>query len=173
MRADTRLAGVKVSVHGGQFSDEELRGFGAQAPAIVVSALRATHTDQGGISVLDVFMCAVVLERDRALAALTGDKDARGLALVDAFMRVINRLDPAVAGASRPKKPEARNAYGPAWREKGLSCWVVTWQQTIELTDTTVWNDFTTLDTKYDITPRDNGAPLGQVPEAEDTQELA
>jgi len=171
LRLDTRLAGVNISVHGGQFTDAELVAYGARAPHIVLAALRGSLSLTGGAPWLDVFLCAVVLESDRPGAA--GDRHTRGMALTDATLRALARLETNVHDSSRPKDLDARNAYAPAWDRKGLSCWVITWKQTVTLTDTTVWNDFRTLDTKYDLTPRDNGAPLGQVPEAEDEQELA
>lgn len=171
LRADPRLVGVNVSIHGGNFTDVELRAYGAKAPHIVLAMLRADLTLQGGAPTASVGMVAVVIEADRPGAG--ADRHTRALALTDAALRVLSRLFAGgMDGISKPRDMTARNLFSREWDRTGIAAWALSWVQTVILTDSTSWDIFATLDTKYDITPRDNDAPLGQVPDAEDIIDL-
>lgn len=172
LRADARLAGVNVSVHGGNFTDEELKAYGAAAPHVVIALLGADMHKFADNPVALVSMVAVVIDTDRP--GPLSDRHTRALSLTDAVFRVLSKLwVGSVDGISRAKDLSGRNLYSRAWDGQGLGTWALSWTQIVELRDAPVaWDTFKILDTKYDITPRDNGAPLGQVIEAEDSTEL-
>lgn len=168
LRADARLTGVNVSVHGGKFTDVELKAYGAKSPHVVLAMLRASIASRGAAPVATVSMVAVVLESDRAGAG--GDRHTRALALTDATLRALNRISLTVPDTTFPKDLHADNLFSPAWDRAGLAAWAIPWVMDVKLAEVVTWDSFATLNTQYDITPRDNDAALGDVIEAEDEQ---
>lgn len=169
--ADSRLAGVNVSAHGGEFTDVEIKAYGAKSPHIVVAILRSPITLQGGKVMSVASMIAVTIETDRK--GVAGDRTSRVLALTDAALQVISKLPiPDMTGLSYARDVDARNLHSPAWDRSGLAAWAISWYQTVELKTPTNWAAFKTLDTKYDLVPHDNDAELGEVIEAEDLIDL-
>jgi hypothetical protein len=172
LAADARLTGVNVSIHGGNFTDVELKDYGKKAPHLVVSLLDTPIETRGGAPVATANMVIVVIENDRKGPA--ADRHTRALSLADATLRALVRLVLTVPDTTFPKNVRAHNLYSPAWDRNGLASWAITWQQDVKLSESVpVWDGiFATLDTQYDLNPRDNGADLGDVIEAEDTQTL-
>lgn len=176
--ADARLVGVNVSRHGGNFTDAEIRTYAKKSPHIVVACLRAVPELVGNRPRAEAAMVAVVLVMDKPGAAL--DRHTAALSLTDATLRVLSKLwapaapgNPApVDGISRARNLDARNLFSPAWDHSGLAAWAISWTQTVTLKDEEITNTFDTLGALYDVTPRDNDPPLGEIPEAEDVLDL-
>lgn len=173
LKADKRLGGaprpVTVSWHGGDFNLEDLRTYGANAPALVLALLRVGHEQQDGSTVAMAHWGLVALTvDDKAL-----DKHTGCLVLLDATLRAVGQsifgTGPMVG---KNDKLDAVNEYSRALDELGIAMWALAWQQKIELVDEDTSVAFNALRVRYDLYPRPEGEALGDVVEAEDLIEL-
>lgn len=171
LAADSRLANVFVSTHGGDFDRKELKRYAKQTPAVIVSLHHAMGGADGGEPVAYVTATIVCLAKDRPALA----KDVGAMQLADACMNILLRFPNQNWGLSYThgvKDVRATNAFSEGIDTEGVAMWIVGWTQGVNLQPTTLVTDqFATLQAEWDLAPRDNDADLGDVIEAEDTIE--
>lgn len=122
------LAGTTIKVHGGQFSADELRRWGVQAPAVLVAALGIAGIERiGGRPRADVEWVAAVLVKS------TPDR-VRDEAALELTERVVATLATVtLADIDRTSQLSARNAYSRELDKAGVAMWVVSWRAKQEL----------------------------------------
>jgi hypothetical protein len=120
-----------VEPHGGRFDLEELKRFGALAPAarVAVLALRPAQELSSGRLLVTVRCATFVATRD--LPALP--RDVAALALVDAVLLAIEGNFWGDAAARRPAGLGAENLFGTTQDRTGVALWAVTWEQQVLL----------------------------------------
>jgi len=176
LRADKRLAGVTVFEHGGDYDLHEVKRYASRTPAVIVSLVRVEcETDHGGIPLADTLVCCMVLTADKA--RLT--KDVSSMDVVHSLLNILCRHPLSgwgLADVGPPNDVKAANCYDKNIDAEGISLWAVSWCQDVELSPyellVSPTGDLATIHATYDITPRDNDAPLGEVPDAEDEIDL-
>lgn len=172
LAADERLGGARVYAHGGEFTHSELQRYATQAPCVVVAVLKTDLDYEGGIPHASVTMGAVCVCKDQA-----GTKrDYQALTLADAVMRSLMLYVPDhidLDGASAPQHMTGRNLYTTTLDREGIAMWAVGWVSLVDLADEPIdLADFGQMHLVWDVTPRDNDAALGDVPEATDDIDL-
>lgn len=172
LAADSRLAGVKVSTHGGNFDSKELDRYAKQTPAVIVSLHHAVARVEGGLPVVDVTATIICMAQDRP----TTDKDVGVMQLVDAVLNILTRFPNQNWGLTTlggVREARATNAFSEGIDLKGVAMWVVGWTQAVELLPSVLVTDtFDTLHIDWDLAPRDNDAELGEVIDATDDIDL-
>jgi len=176
LRADPRLAGVTVFEHGGDYDLHEVKRYASRTPAVIVSLVRVEcETNYGGIPLADILVCCMVLTIDKA--GLT--KDVSSMDVTHALLNILCRhplSDWGLPDLGPPNDVKAANCYDKDIDAEGISLWSVSWCQDVELSPyaplTSPVDDLDAIHATYDITPRDNDAPLGEVPDAEDEIDL-
>lgn len=122
-------AGVTVETHRGRFdSAEEVKRFGAKAPAVLVACVRIPFNDTTP-SMPRINACFAVF-------VVTADKpqlprDAGALALVESIQGVVSGNTWGRDDTSEPTSIDARNLYSGAIDRMGVAIWVITFDQLI------------------------------------------
>lgn len=176
LAADPRLAGVTVFEHGGDYDLFEVKRYASRTPAVIVSLVRVEcETDHGGIPLADVLVCCMVLTSDKK--GLT--KDVSSMDVVHSMLNILCRQplsDWGLPDLGPPNDVKAANCYTKDIDAEGIALWAVSWCQDVELSPfaplVSPADDLDAIHATYDITPRDNDAPLGEVPDAEDEIDL-
>lgn len=170
LSSSPRLEGVNVYTHGSNFDFHELKEYAKKAPAVFVAIERLMVEQQGGLPVAFVGVTAVVLAKDAAGIK----RDAKALIIVQALLNELARFPNQFWGlsfVSVPQRVGAENLYSRRLDDEGVALWAVAWSQDVQLDDLPAGDgldDFALLSAKWDLAPRDNDAPLGEVTEAED-----
>jgi hypothetical protein len=158
---------VKVYVHGGRFTAEELKRYATQAPCLVVAVLDVLRDElQGSQTHVAVQLGCFIVARDKPQQL----RDAVALTLVEAVLAVVRPEetwdDP---DASAPEKIRAANLFDGKLDAHGVALWAVTWEQPYDLNvfDPSALAAFTKYDVKYDLK-----GSLDATVEAEDTVTL-
>lgn len=139
---------VKVSGHGGRFGSDELKRYGAVAPACLVAILGVSNLQASGSSIVgDVACAALIVTADRP--GLLRDLAALGIVttLVAALPGVDFGLD--VSGAASVR---ADNLYSGAVDQLGVALWAIAWRQpglTFTALDPAELDDFLSLTVTY------------------------
>lgn len=156
---------VSVTVHGGDFTREDLQRYAKNAPAVIVATLRVDAKHVPPAILASCHMTAIVVTKP-----LKGEeKGAQALDIVDTLIRLVMRsvwLD--ASGCSRPKNATSKNLFTPDIDAMGVAMWAVTWLQEIDLAEVDGSVPFETFTADWDVYPRDNDAALGDVIEAQD-----
>jgi hypothetical protein len=176
LRADPRLAGVTVFEHGGDYDLHEVKRYASRTPAVIVSLVRAEcETDHGGIPLADILTCCMVLTSDKKGL----HKDISSMDVSHALLNILCRHplpDWGLDDLGPPNDVRALNCYNKDIDAEGISLWAVSWCQDVELSPfaplVSPTDDLNAIHVTYDIAPRDNDAPLGEVPDAEDEIDL-
>jgi hypothetical protein len=177
LRADPRLAGVTVFEHGGDYDLHEVKRYASRTPAVIVSLVRVEcETDHGGIPLADILTVCMVLTADKKGL----NKDISSMDVAHALLNILCRqplTDWGLNDLGPPNDVKAANCYDKDIDAEGISLWSVSWCQDVELSAhaplTSPEDDLNAIHATYDIAPRDNDAPLGEVPDAEDEIDLA
>lgn len=181
LRADSRLAGVNVSTHGGDFTLAELLRYGGKGcPALVLALLRFKPQDNGGLIVAEATWGLVAMTKDAVApevidpptAARTIRRDESVIDLADKASRCILRLfagtDATVVG--RPQEMICQNEFAEKLDREGIAMWGMQFGQLIDLqeeSDSSV--PFDLLHAEWDLVPLSQPADeLGDQIEAED-----
>lgn len=179
LAADARLSGVNISVHGGDFTLDDLLRYSKKSPALVLALLRYTAVDTGGVVVAKAIWGLAALVRNTATTGATDldtKKDAAVIALADratrALVGIVYGVDdptPASTAVSTPRNFVALNMYTPELDEEGVAMIGMQWEQEIDLVDVDVdaLDDFITAHVDYETHTRP-GETVGEVPEATD-----
>ncbi len=172
LAADSRLAGVKVSTHGGNFDRKELDRYAKQTPAVIVSLHHAMARVEGGEPVVDVTSTIVCMAQDRP----TVKKDVGAMQLVDSVLNILTRVPNqnwGLTNVGTARDARATNAFSEGIDLEGVAMGVVGWTQSVVLLPTVLVTDqFNTLHVDWDLAPRDNDADLGEVIDATDDIDL-
>lgn len=173
-RAETgvgeRFNGIKIASHGGEFDTEkEVDRWAANAPAILIAVLKADVENLGGEPHAHCVLGAFCITKDKPAVM----RDAGALVLISNVMHYLKQsAAPRWSGVETQglKNVIARNLYHTKFDEKGLAIWGVFFEQAVKLDAPIVVElpDANLVHVDYDIYPRDNGAPLGEVPDAAD-----
>lgn len=117
------LTDTTIKVHGGQFSADELRRWGVQAPAVLVAALGIAAIERiGGRPRADVEWVAAVMVKSTP----DRDRDEAALELTERVVSTIARTAPN--DTDRATQISARNGYSRELDAKGVAMWVVSWR---------------------------------------------
>lgn len=117
------LTGTTIKVHGGQFSADELRRWGVQAPAVLVAALGLAGLERiGGRPRADVEWVAAVLVKSTP----DRDRNEAALELTERVVATIARVAPD--DTDRATQISARNGYSRELDANGVAMWVVSWR---------------------------------------------
>lgn len=159
---------VQVSVHGGTFTQRELERYSKQAPHVVLTLLGFDPTFEGGYLHAEAhwgLMCFTKQE--------TGNPRVNScVSLTEAVCQCLTPLFAGEEAVSRPFDMRARNVYSTPLDALGIAMWSIEWRQTLDLVEPIDTADWKTLDVVYDLQPRQDGAALFEVPEAEDRLSL-
>lgn len=159
------ISGVHVYAHGGTFDRTQIERYAREAPALVVSLLRFDADLEGGSTMAKVYWGVVGFTRSEK----PGDpRDRTVIDLAEAATQVLLVTFAGMSPRSRPRGIEARNLFGVEVDRIGIAMWGLEWQQILELDQVDTSAPFTRLHADWDLSPRDNAAPLGQVLEASD-----
>lgn len=154
-----------VRVHGGDVTAEETDRWAVKLPAVLVTWLGGTETqDLGGTKLGTYSLNAVIVTKDQI-----GTGRHAAIAALEPAVRaaVVSNLW-GLSFTQAPDRVRSLNRYSSALDERGLALAVVAWEQTIEFEDdpSVTLVPFETLFVEYDLAPTDT------VIEASDTHEL-
>ena len=175
--ADTRLAAVEVSIHGGGFTFDELKKYAKRSPAAIVALLKIDAEYTAGATAAYCHFVVVLVTEDRPAS----EKRDQAIDYSDLLLRIINRsgnrwgLSTQNVGA--PLDITARNLYARPLDDQGVAMWAIAWSQQIDLTEETdLAVPLQRINAKWDLSPRDNDAPFipatGSAQDAENQIEL-
>lgn len=155
--------------HGGEFTVKELDRLGGATPSVAVVCLGlAGVEDQGGQAIRRYRWGAFVVTRDvpakpaapptPAVAAVK--KDALALALADQIVELVayETWSDAAAAACDEDTIKSRNLYSTELDSRGVTMWVVTWEQAAQPTpfDFDALDDLLRFHTSFDVSrPKD------------------
>lgn len=166
------VQGLHVSTHGGLLILPELKVYSKQAPGAVLAFLGIDSEGlQQDLQALASWGC-VVFTIDKP----GQEKGASAIALVEQCLLVLSRCwADGGSGSSRPLRLSARNDYGRLLDNTGVAMHIIEWQQRITLDEDPHDDDgvLRTIDALWDLSPRDNNAELGEVPDAHDVITLS
>ena len=121
---------VKVSAHDGRFGVEDMRRYGADAPAIVVALLGIPRIGPAaGLIRMDTRWAAFVVTND--VGSLK--RGPAALAIVGALARVIPGNTFGADDASEPSDVQAENLFSAEIDRHGIALWGVTWTQQLHV----------------------------------------
>lgn len=159
--ADTRLNGVHIYAHGGDFNLAELRDWARQLPAVVVAVTHVDMEIEAGLPIAHVLCAAMVVTNDKPGVP----RDQKALTLVDALSQILCRFpnqDWGLVNVGAPYDVKAVNVYSQKIQADGVAMWAVAWRQQVELEPfTALADDLVSFSSKWDLSPRDNDAPIG------------
>lgn len=122
---------AESTTHGGRFTEEELRRWGAQAPCAITAVVGFGELNmEGGQKVATVLWATFIVAAD----TLTLPRDVAAIALVESALDVIHpaqRWD--IETASMPENIEAQNLYGSKLDAMGIALWAITWKQKVDI----------------------------------------
>lgn len=170
LSADSRLAGVNVSFHGGDFTLEDAKRYSAGAPALILTILGFDVELHDGSVMACTQWGAVALAKD-----VPGTQRRVGVVdLAEAAVQALAQtfVASSVSTLGKPCNLKAGNSYSPAADATGLAFYALTWEQEIELQEADTSVDLDTLYVDYDLAPRPHEEGLGVVPEAQDVINL-
>lgn len=161
---------VTVSTHGGSFDLDQLQKYSKSTPAAVLSLLSFELDGSEGYKRCEARWGVV------CFAQHTG-KDASAAEIAQAVCDCLLSDFVGLDTEHRILEAAARNLFGVPTDFKGVAMWAVEFASDFELTscdaaDDSELTDFTGVDTVWDVAPRDNEAPLGEIPEAVDNIQL-
>lgn len=163
LAADSRLTGVQIYSHGGDFDLAEIRAYAKKTPAILVSLQKVQSANKGGEAWATVAVSLVVFTMDRAGLP----RDARALDIVEALMNILRRSPNQYwglgdsLGLSAVHDAQAQNLYSRKLDDEGAALWGVVMHQDVEMTYVPVGDGFDALAANWDLAPRSNDAPIG------------
>lgn len=140
LAADQRLQALRVtvSVHGGDFGIEDLKQYGKNAPAVILSLLHADVEEQpGGENWADTVFGIVVLTKPRPPLS----EDDAAIQVVDATLRAVRGSWWGELNVRAPERVTARNLFSPGIDKLGVAMWAIGFHQLVQLLDedSTVW----------------------------------
>lgn len=157
------LKGVKeVREHGGRFTIEELKAYGASAPCVAVACMGVPDAADYGTDVRSrALWVAMVVTKDEG----PSKRDTIVLAVVHQLLMLIARQKWATPGpdgttkthgAKNAARVQAANLYSRQADQAGIALWAVTWEQDafLEPLAEDVLVDFNTFIARYDVAPR-------------------
>lgn len=160
--------GVTVSTHPGVFDAEQIARYSKAAPAVVVALIAFGADVEEGYLRADTRWAVMVLAEDR------GGRPKAELAMVitaevvDVLLTQFVNLDVE----HKPQQLAATNRFDVGQDRQRLALWSVDFGAQFQLSSSDVSDDttedLTGIDSVWDVYPRDNNAPLGEVPEAID-----
>lgn len=156
---------VTVSTHGGSFDLDQLQKYSKSTPAAVLSLLSFELDGSEGYKRCEARWGVV------CFAQHTG-KDASAAEIAQAVCDCLLSDFVGLDTEHRILEAAARNLFGVPTDFKGVAMWAVEFASDFELTscgDTAEEPEtFTGVDAGWDISPRDNDAPVGEITEALD-----
>jgi hypothetical protein len=169
MQAAPTLAGVNIYTHGGSFDLDELNTFSRKAPSLVIALLRFDADIQGGIVSAHARWGLIGFTRDTKSGAATVPRDRSCVDLLEAACAVILRTFGGAGVRGRGREFTARNLFGRKLdATTNIAMWGAEFQQDLDLTETIESDAWLRMGLTWDLYPRDNDAPLSDLPEAED-----
>jgi hypothetical protein len=168
------IPGLNSQVHGGEFDLDELKQYGLKAPCAVLSLLGFDVINMsGGTPEGNAHWGCVVLTKDKP-GQVRGDS-AIQLGEVVASQLML-AWAPGGGGSQRPMGMQARNLFGRKLDNTGIAMWSLEWNQKMDLISfdesEDPADDLLRFSAVWDLSPRDNDAPLGQIPDAHDLIDL-
>lgn len=152
--------------HGGEFTVAELDRLGGATPSVAVVCLGlAGVEDQGGQAIRRYRWGAFVVTRDVPARAEPPTpavkKDALALALADQIVELVayETWSDASVAACDEDTIKSRNLYSTELDSRGVTMWVVTWEQAAQPTpfDFDALDDLLRFHTSFDISkPKDD-----------------
>jgi hypothetical protein len=128
------LPAVRVEEHGGRMDLEEIKRWATGAPALIVACLGVPSVSvEGGMTVAEASWAVCILTRN-----VPGEfKDVASMALVGAVLAGLPTQRWAGTASKMPKNIRADNAYSSTLDKLGVSLWLISWQQAVDLPETT------------------------------------
>jgi hypothetical protein len=165
--AALKAADVTVSTHGGTFDLAELQRYSKVSPGAVLSLLAFSADCTEGYIKCEARWGVFCFSENRP--ALPRDVGAMATAEAVSLALLLGFVDLDVE--HKPQQVEARNWFDAPKDMKDVAMWLVEFSSEFELSDAVDANaqDLSGVDAKWDLYPRDNDAPLGEIPEAEDS----
>lgn len=162
LAADSRLSGVNIFTHGGNFDLLELKAYASKLPAVAISLTRVETSSVGGEAWGACTVALVVMSNDRVGIK----RDVRSVQIVEALLNILRRHPNQRWGLTsfdigQVTDAMADNLYSAKLDKEGVSFWGVVFHQSIHLSAVAVTNELETIAVKYDLYPRDNDAPIG------------
>lgn len=167
----------EVREHGGRFTIEELKAYGASAPCVAVACMGVPDAADYGTDVRSrALWVAMVVAKDEGATK----RDTIVLGVVHQLLMLISRQKwttdvpggTKTHGAKNAARVQAANLYSRQADAEGIALWAVTWEQDAFLEPLTddVLVDFNTFIARYDVAPRDG--VFDPTNEDEDTIEM-
>ena len=126
----TTFPGVRIVEHGGKMSYEEIERWTTGAPSMVVSCLGIPHiTIEGGMTVAEVAWAICPLARDLP----NQERSIGTLLLVAPLIGALPRQRWGGLASKMPQSVRGDNLYTPRLDKMGVSRWVVSWTQAVDL----------------------------------------
>ncbi len=167
------LPTVNVFEHGGRFTSKDLAEYSKQAPALALSLLRFDPVRQGGVTTCTAYWALIGFTVNGKQGR--GDRGDLCIALMESAAHVILQTfgaQNALGAVSRPSEAIARNMFSFELDRVNVAMWGLEFQQQIDLVQTFDAVPFERMHLVWDLAPRDNDPPVGEIPEAEDEIEL-
>lgn len=161
--------GVTISTHGGTFDPEQLGRYSKTAPAAVLSLLSYETDCTEGYLRCVARWGIVVFAQDRGASP----KDVNVVAISEAVTVALLTDFVGLDVERKPQQVSARNFFGVTIDKPGVAMWGIEFGSEFQLTvaeqgvDDQL--DLTSVRSVWDIAPRDNDAPVGEIPEAEES----
>ena len=132
-------AGVKAFPYEGQFGDADLKRVNNQAPCVYLSCVGLSDTEDQGDDMIGTgqWVASIVTARTKA-----GDNTASRLdgatAIAETILPLIRDSNGSSGAwadecAGPARKIRARNVFSADLDKKGLTLWVMTWEQDVSL----------------------------------------
>lgn len=153
------LSGVKCMPYEGQFTERDIARVVNDAPAVYVSCVGVTSTDdQGDDMVGSAQWVASIVTKRAANVQSKASRFGAAIAIAEAVLPIIRDSNAeggawANESAGSPTRIAARNLFSPELDARALTLWVVTWEQPVSLVafDSDALDDFTRAETEFDI----------------------
>lgn len=164
---------VNVFFHGGKFDRKQLETYSKKAPALALALIRFDPVLQGGTVASMAHWAIMAFTVNGARG--DGDRHDTAIALAEVTSRVVSRAfagQNASGATSRPQDVLARNQFGFELDRQNVAMWSIEFVQVVDLVTQVDSVPFERMNIVWDLSPRDNNAELGDIPEAEDDTEL-
>jgi hypothetical protein len=133
------VAGIEAAVpafrsvepHGGRFDLDELKRFGAAAPAARVALLGVSPAQELASGAMRATVRAGVFVLTRDAPALP--RDVAALVLVDGVLQAVRGNLWGLDTTERPQAMRADNLFGTRLAQTGIDLWAVSWEQRVHL----------------------------------------
>lgn len=167
------LPAVNVFGHGGSFDRKQLEAYSKKAPALALALLRFDPVKQGGATTCIATWGLVGFTVNSRQGR--GDRDELCIDLMERASHVILQTfggESPNGAVSRATEAFARNLFSFELDQMNVAMWGLEFQQQIDLAQTFDSAPFERMHLTWDLAPRDNDPPVGEIPEAEDDIEL-